>query len=219
MLAIPERLAALDTPALSDALDRLGIDGQPCGIAPLDRSFRLIGRAFTVRMLPVGLSKKSVGDYIDEVASGEVVVIDNSGRLDVTVWGDLLTTISHRNGVAGTVIDGVCRDIGRSLELDYPLFSRSNTMRTGKDRVSAEAYREPVQLGGVRVEQGDWLRGDADGIVVLPQTRIEDLLLAAEEIDRVENDIRVAIAEGGRLDDIRQRADYHRLQTRTPNDA
>ena len=67
---IADRLAALDTPALSDALDRLGIDGQVVGILPLDTSFRLVGTAFTVRMLPRGLSGKSVGDYIDEVSPG-----------------------------------------------------------------------------------------------------------------------------------------------------
>lgn len=161
---IRARLAALDTPALSDALDRLGIEGAVVGILPLDRTFTLVGQAFTVRMLPRGLSGKSVGDYIDDVAPGEIVTIDNGGRLDATVWGDILTTVAHRDGVAGTVIDGVCRDVSRSLELGYPIYSRSNTMRTGKDRVSAEAYGEPVQLGGIRVEAGDWLRGDADGV-------------------------------------------------------
>ena len=95
-------------------------------------------------MLPRGLSGKSVGDYIDDVPTGAVVVIDNGGRLDATVWGDILTTVAHRDGVAGTVIDGVCRDVGRSIELGYPIFARANTMRTGKDRVAAaEAYGEP----------------------------------------------------------------------------
>jgi len=94
------RLRALDTSALSDALDRLGIEGQAVGLLPLDRSFRTAGRAFTVRMLPRGLSGKSVGDYIDDVAAGEVVVIDNGGRLDATVWGDILTTVAHRDEIA-----------------------------------------------------------------------------------------------------------------------
>ena len=65
-------------------------------------------QAYTVRMLLRRLSGKSVGDYIDDVPAGDVVVIDNQGRLDATVWGDILTTVAHRNGVAGTVIDGVC---------------------------------------------------------------------------------------------------------------
>lgn len=211
---IRQRLSRLDTPALSDALDRLGIDGQAVGLMPLDRGFAFAGRAFTVRMLPRGLSGKSVGDYIDDVAPGQVVVIDNGGRLDATVWGDILTTVAHRDGVAATVIDGVCRDVGRSLELGYPIYARANTMRTGKDRVSAEAYNEAVQLAGVRVEPGDWLRGDADGVVVLPASRIEELLAAAEEVAEVEDRIREAVGSGSPLFTIREQLQYHALQSR-----
>lgn len=211
---IRSRLGTLDTPALSDALDRLGIQGQAIGIMPLDRSFRIVGPAFTVRMLPQGVSGKSVGDYIDDVASGEVVVIDNGGRLDATVWGDILTTVGHRDAIAGTVIDGVCRDAGRSLELGYPIFARANTMRTGKDRVSAEAYQEPVQLAGARVEAHDWIVGDADGVVVVPASRLDDVLAAAEEIAATEDRIRAAVNTGASLLETRTTMNYHRLQTR-----
>lgn len=214
MSQIRKRLAALDTPALSDALDRLGIEGQVVGILPMDRGFRIVGQAFTVRMLPRGTSGKSVGDYVDVVESGQAVVIDNGGRLDATVWGDILTTVAHRNELAGTVIDGVCRDVGRSLELGYPIFARSNTMRTGKDRVSAEAYNEPVQLAGVRVEAGDWVCGDTDGVIVIPVAHVDAVLAAAEEIDAVEGDIRAGVAEGGRLVEIREQLQYHTLQAR-----
>ena len=211
---ISERLAQLDTPALSDALDRLGIEGQAVGVMPLDREFRLVGRAFTVRMLPRGLSGKSVGDYIDDVPPGDVVVIDNQGRMNTTVWGDILTVVAKRDGIAGTVIDGVCRDSGRALELGYPIFARGTTMRTGKDRVSAEEYGGAVQLAGVRVEAGDWLRGDADGVVVIPAPVIEQVLDAAEEIARTEDAIREAVHRGGRLDEIRRANRYHELQAR-----
>lgn len=213
-MTIGQRLSRLDTSALSDAMDRLGIDGQIIGVQPLDRSFRLVGPAFTVRMLPVGTSGKNVGDYIDDVEPGHVVVIDNGGRLDATVWGDILTTVAHRDGVAGTVIDGVCRDVGRSLELGFPIYARSNTMRTGKDRVSAEAYNEPVQVAGVRVDSGDWLCGDADGVVVVPASHVDEVLVIAEEIESTEEGIRAAVHEGGSLLDARSRVGYHRLQTR-----
>jgi regulator of RNase E activity RraA len=215
MSDVAARLRGLDTPALSDALDRVGIAGQAVGLLPLDRSFEFVGQAFTVRMLPTGTSGKTVGDYIDDVEPDRAIVIDNQGRLDATVWGDILTTVAHRNGVAGTVIDGVCRDVGRSLELSYPIYSRSNTMRTGKDRVSAEAYNEPVQLAGIRVEAGDWLRGDADGVVVLPSSRVEQVLSAAEEINATEDQIRAAVGDGGPLAEIRSRLRYHDLQSRS----
>ena len=208
------RLGTYDTPTLSDALDRLGIAGQCLGIMPLSRDFRLFGPAFTVRMLPVGTAGGSVGDYIDDVGAGQVVVIDNGGRADATVWGDILTSVGHRNGLAGTVIDGVCRDAGRSLEVGYPIFALGNTMRTGKDRVTAVAYNEPIQVAGVRVEAGDWLIGDADGVLMVPRDRTDDVLAAATEIAAAEERIRTAVDAGSRLDDARKQEGYHALQSR-----
>ena len=109
-------LGGLPTSALSDALDRLGLAGQCLGIMPLDPGFRLVGRAWTLRYGPVLQDVGTVGDYIDDVGAEEIVVLDNQGRLDATVWGDLLTETASRRGVAGTVIDGVCRDRDRTRE-------------------------------------------------------------------------------------------------------
>jgi regulator of RNase E activity RraA len=214
--SLAEDLRGIGVTTLSDALDRLAIDGQCLGLMPFDRGMAFAGRAFTIRMVPVGLSGGSVGDYIDEVAPGQVVVLDNNGRLDATVWGDILTLVAHGKGVAGTVIDGVCRDIGRSIELGYPIFARANTMRTGKDRVTADAFNVPVQVAGVRVEPGDWIVGDDDGVVVVPAARAEEVLRVAREIAEAEDRIRAAVLGGSRLDEARKAARYHALQTRAP---
>jgi len=165
-----ERAATLDTTSISDALDRLGIAGQCLNIKPLDPSFRLTGRAFTILYGPAGRPPGTVGDYIDEVDAGRVVVLDNGGRENATVWGDILTFVAHRRNVAGTVIDGACRDTSLSRELGYPIFSRSYSMRTGKDRVQVEAVNSPVNIGDARVHPGDVMRGDADGVLVLSDT-------------------------------------------------
>jgi regulator of RNase E activity RraA len=143
-----------------------------------------------------------------------VVVIDNQGRLDVTVWGDLLTLTAARNGVGGTVIDGVCRDITRSVETNYPIFARGRWMRTGKDRVRVEAVGEPVSIGGVRVERDDWLIGDGDGVVVIPTARVADVLEVAGQIRDAEELIRQAVAAGAPLRKARGDHGYHQLQTR-----
>src|SRR5690606_26593800 len=123
-----------------------------------------------------------VRDYIDDVPEGAVVVLDNGGRQDATVWGDLLTMVASARGLAGTAIDGVCRDSDRAVELEYPIYCRGTWMRTGKDRVRVEAYAEPVTLGGVRVEPGDILVGDSDGIVVVPAVRAEEVAAVATEV-------------------------------------
>ena len=209
-----ERASKLDATALSDAMDRLGIAGQCLGIKPLDHSFRLAGRAFTILYGPSGKPSGTVGDYIDDVPEGGVVVLDNGGREDATVWGDILTWISYERKIAGTVIDGACRDTHLAHELGYPIFSRSYSMRTGKDRVQVEAMGGPVNVGSARVNQGDLLRGDADGVVCLPREHEDEILRVAEEIDAVENQIRDAVRSGRTLREAREQFGYHQLQTR-----
>src|ERR1700722_16167279 len=208
------RASKLDTTALSDAMDRLGIGGQGLGIKPPNPSFRLPGRAFTILYGPAGMPPGTVGDYIDDVAPGGVVVLDNGGRENATVWGDILTMGGHTRGVAGTVIDGACRDVALSLELGYPIFSRSYSMRTGKDRVQVEAMGGPVNIGDARVNQGDLIRGDADGVVCIPKEHEEQVLLVAEEVDHVEDQIRTLVRGGMTLVEARARHGYHKLQTR-----
>lgn len=208
------RAAALDTATLSDALDRLGIVGQCHGIKPRDPAFRMVGRAFTLLYGPAAKPAGTVGDYIDDVPPGSVIVLDNGGRTDATVWGDILTEIAHRRELAGTVIDGVNRDVALCLALGYPVFSRDSWMRTGKDRVQVEATNVPVTIGGVRVAPGDLLAGDADGVVVIPQAHEESVLAAAEEIQAAEERIREAVRSGLRLDEARRRFGYHQLQSR-----
>jgi regulator of RNase E activity RraA len=130
------------------------------------------------------------------------------------VWGDILTWVAHKRGVAGTVIDGACRDTHLSRELGYPVYSRSYSMRTGKDRVQVEAVNGPVNIGDARVNPGDILRGDADGVLVIPQAHEDAVLAAAEDIDAVEQKIRNAVNEGRTLADARKSLGYHTLQTR-----
>jgi len=208
------QFAGFSTTTVSDALDRLGLAGQCLGLKPLDRGFRLCGRAFTMRLLPVTPVAGTVGDYIDDVPAGEVVVIDNAGRTDATVWGDILTFVASRRGIAGTVIDGVCRDVGPSIDIGYPIYSRGWSMRTGKDRVQLDALNVTVAIGGARVAPGDILLGDADGVVCIARDHEEEVLRLAGEIDAAEEKIRQAIAGGMRLDEARQHFKYFTLQSR-----
>jgi regulator of RNase E activity RraA len=148
------------------------------------------------------------------------VVIDNGGRENATVWGDILTWVAHSRGVAGTVIDGACRDTALARELGYPIYSRSYSMRTGKDRVQVEAVNGPVNIGDARVFAGDLMRGDADGVLVIPRAHETAVLDAAEEIDATEQRIRAAVQEGLTLAAARKQLGYHALQTRkAPPDA
>ena len=209
------RASRLDTTAISDALDRLGIPGQCLGIKPLDHSFKLAGRAFTLLYAPAAAPPGTVGDFIDDVPPREVVVIDNGGRENATVWGDIMTMVAHERGIGGTVIDGACRDTHLALKLAYPIFSRSYSMRTGKDRVQLESIGSPVNIGDARVHAGDIVRADSDGVVVIPRAHEEQVLKIAEEIDAIEDQIRRAVQGGLSLGEARRQFGYHQLQSKT----
>lgn len=210
-----ERARRLDTATLSDAMDKLGIEGVCRGIKPRSHDFRLAGRAFTLLYGPVDATDPgTVGDYIDDLPPQSVIVIDNGGREDATVWGDILTLVAHNRDLGGTVIDGAHRDVHLCLELNYPVYSRSYSMRTGKDRVQVDAVQVPVTIGQARVSPGDLMRGDADGVVVIPKSREEEILACAEAIERAENGIREAVASGLSLREARERHRYHSLQSR-----
>ena len=209
-----ERARVLDTATLSDALDRLGVIGQCYKIKPRDQNSQIAGRAFTLLFGPAGKPCGTVGDFIDDVPPGHVVVIDNDGREDVTIWGDILTEIAHRRGVAGTVIDGICRDVSLCRKLGYPVYSKDHWMRTGKDRIQIEGTNVTVNIGQARVQPGDIMIGDADGVLVLPKEHEDAILDAAEEIHEAEEHIRESLRGGMRLDDARKKFKYHQLQTR-----
>jgi regulator of RNase E activity RraA len=211
---IVKELAQFSTSCLSDALDRLGVAGQVHGIRPLSPDFTLAGRAFTGLYQPVDIAGGTVGDYIDDVPDGCVIVLDNHARTDVTVWGDILTTVASRRGLPGTVIDGVCRDSNRSREVDYPIFSRATYMRTGKDRVQMVGVDVPITLGEIRVRPRDAVIGDADGVVVIPREIEDEIIEVATSIETAEQRIRDAVLAGTRLDQARKELGYHNLQSR-----
>ncbi|WP_026196943.1 RraA family protein [Sciscionella marina] len=207
-----DRFAALGSATVSDALDKLGRPGSLLGMAPLADGQRMIGRAFTVRYVSAQVPAGTVGDFLDEAEPGQVIVLDNDGRLDCTVWGDILTSVAHHRGISGTVIDGVCRDTHRALSIGYPIYSRGRFMRTGKDRVEVAEERGPVTIGGVTVRHGDLLLGDSDGVVSIPGDREEQVLATAEMIQAREESILAAALAGAPIAEARARYGYHDLQ-------
>ena len=211
---IIERFKKLDTTCVSDAMDKIGIECSVYGVKPIQRGEKICGRAFTVHYVPCGAVKGTVGDFLDDVEPGQVIVIDNAGRDNCTVWGDIMAKTAKKYGIAGTVIDGVCRDIPAVLECQYPIFSKGYYMRTGKDRVYVDAVNVPVTLSDIQVCPGDIVIGDDTGVVVVPQSRAEEVAEIAENIDRKEQEILALVAKGYKLKEARAMTGYHHLQTK-----
>lgn len=209
-----ELFQRLDTTAVSDALDRLGIRGGCQGISAQVSGTKAVGRAFTVRYRPCGVEKGTVGDFLDDVRPGQVVVLDNGGRIYGTVWGDIMTVYARKRGIAGTVIDGVCRDMPRIIESKYPIFTRGHIPVTGKDRVELDGLNIPVTVSEVLVRPNDIVLCDDTGVVVVPHDWAEEVLVAAVEIDETEHRILQMLDDGMSLREARKRAGYHKLQSR-----
>lgn len=213
-------LEGLDTAGVSDALDKLGINGQVGGVFPLNNyapqfySKVIIGPAFTVRYVPVGSPAGTVGDFIDLVAKGDVIVIDNDGRLDCTVWGDIMTEYAGLKQIAGTVINGVCRDVNKAMNDQYPIFSSGRFMRTGKERVEVESINQTVSVGNIRVASRDFVVADSNGVVIIPRGKVEEVARIAQEIERKEEEIRASIRKGKSLAAARKDLGYHTLQSK-----
>ncbi|WFU75445.1 RraA family protein [Bradyrhizobium sp. CB2312] len=205
--------AGLDTPCVSDALDKLGLHGQALGIRPLaDYPNVIVGPAFTVKYVPAASPAGTVGDFIDDVAEGDIIVIDNEGRTDCTVWGDIMTQYAGIRGIAGTVINGVCRDVNRALTDGYPIFSVGRFMRTGKDRVQIDGLNGAVSVGTVRVVSRDIVVADANGVVIVPRDRARDVANTARAIEKSESAIRERIEQGATIGEARAALGYHTLQ-------
>lgn len=202
----------LDTPTVSDALDKLQIQGGFHGLTPIVQGKKIVGPAFTVKYIPIGEHKGTVGDYIDDCQEGDVVVLDNAGRTTCTVWGDILTYLAAAKGIAGTVIDGVCRDVDGIRKLGYPMFSRGHYMVTGKDRVMVQSVNETVAISDIQVRPGDLIMGDESGVLLIPRNRAEEILAIAKEIDAAEHLILNEVKNGSSLGEARKKHRYHELQ-------
>ena len=143
-----------------------------------------------------------------------MVVIDNGGRLHCTVWGDIMSYYASSHQIAGTIIDGVCRDIPTIYDLKYPIFTKGTYMVTGKDRVYVDSINTPVSVSNVQVLPGDLILADDSGAVVIPYEHAEAVLKAAHEIEIKEQLIRDELKKGSSLKEARRLAGYHSLQTR-----
>ncbi len=211
---IGEKLKQYGTCSVSDALDRLGIPGGLYHIRPVVAGKAICGPAFTVHYVPCGQTKGTVGDFLDDVKPGEVVVIDNSGRDYCTVWGGLMSFSASKRGVEGTIIDGVCRDVGVIYENQYPIYTKGVYMVTGKDRVEVDAVNVPVSIAGIQVKPGDVILADDTGALAIPIERLDDVVETAREIYEKEEAIEQCIANGMTLREGRASVSYHSLQTR-----
>jgi 4-hydroxy-4-methyl-2-oxoglutarate aldolase len=184
-----ERLLEIDVSALSDADKSLPIVDP--AVRAMIPDVRMAGPAFTVVAeddhLPVMTA-------LAEAAPRDVLVIATNGGTRA-VFGELVATEAHRRGLAGIVVDGLCRDLRGLRRIGLPAFARGTTPRSGTS-VSRAAHGATIACGGVEVSPGDIVFGDDDGLLIAPPGRIAAALETAELIARSERAILAAQQRG-----------------------
>jgi regulator of RNase E activity RraA len=195
-----KRLAALDSCAVSDALDSLGIAGVALGLSALSAPRRIVGRAITVQLAPFDgqpARRHLCTAAVEAAGPGSIIVIAHEGRSDVAGWGGLLSLAVHRQGAEGVVIDGAARDVDESRMLDLPVYARAGVPVTARGRVVETDWNLPVAVAGITVHPSDLVIADGSGVVFIPRDRADEVLAAAERIAKREllmaNDVRAGL--------------------------
>jgi len=207
------RLRNIRAANASDALERRGLRGGCEGLHPVWAGSRMVGPAYTVRYIPTGSVQGNIGDYIDEIPAGYVAVLDNAGRSDRSVWGYCLTRVARRKEIAGTVIDGMCRDVPVILAEQYTVFARGTCVMTGKGHYMLQAVQVPVSIGGIQVNPDDLIVADDSGVVVVPAGVAPQIVQDAEGIQRAEEACVEEFYRGTPLRRARELHGYHTLQS------
>ena len=211
---ILERLARLDTCAVSDALDSLNLKGATWGVRPQWQCPRIVGRAVTMKIKPAGMeqSKQHLGTAPIEAAQpGDIIVIDNGGKLEFSCWGGLLALSAKLKGVSGVVIDGASRDIDEARELGFPVYARGAVPMTARGRVVQESFNQEIQFAGVQCHPGDLVIADGSGVVIVPKQKEEEVVAAAETIYQKEQEMAAGIRKGHSGLEMLQKLGYEEM--------
>ena len=210
MTDITDRLNRLDSCAVSDALDKLGLKGAVTGIHRLATEGRISGRVVTVKLekddgRPVA-SRHLGTTAIESAQAGDVIVIEQRSGIDAAAWGGNLALGAQLRGVSGVIIDGPARDVDESREHGFPLFARDHTSRTARGRIVETGTNVPIMVGDIAVSPGDYVVADGSAVVFVAAADIERVLEAAETIAAKERAMVAALREGLPISEVMGRS-------------
>jgi len=215
--SITLRLSRLDSCALSDASDKLGIAACVTGLSPLSVTRKIYGQVHTVKLLqkedapppsskPVHLGSNA----IMACAPGEIIVVEQNTGLDAGSWGGILSMGAKVRGIAGVISSGPVRDIDEAKQMDFAVYGPRCTAKTARNRLVEAATDVPVNIGGVTVLPGDYVLGDGSAVVFIRAVDAERVLGEAEVIARREAAMAKALMEGKPITEV-MGADYEHM--------
>src|SRR5262249_17006520 len=135
-------------------------------------------------------------ECVDALRPGDVLVATTHGDRGSALWGELLSTASRAHGTVGAVIDGLTRDAGKILAMDFPVFAAGFSPLDSKGRLDGISHGRPIRIGDCVVRPGDWVFADIDGIVIVPAELAEEAFPRALAKVTGENQVRVELAKG-----------------------
>jgi RraA family protein len=199
ILSIPKRpdpklvaeLGKMVTPHLSDSMQRLYAAGPQ--LRPMHNGAKLAGVAFTVKTAPG--DNLLVHKAIDSAQPGDVIVVDGGGFNDHALIGELMSARAEQRGLGGLVIWGAIRDSAELGRGSFPVYASGVTHR-GPYKHGPGEINVPIAIGGMPINPGDIVVGDADGFVAVPLEQAEAILASARAIVAKEDTSMKEIRDG-----------------------
>ena len=199
-----DRLRNVEAGMISDCMMRLGIAGWMDGVRPVQTGLRrAVGPARTLLFGPKrgeGQWTKSMYRTIASLSSGEVLVFATGGTIE-NLMGDNMATWADMHGIAACVTDSTVRDSAGMADLAMPVYARGTAVRLPLN-MEPIAMDVPVFCGGAQVRPGDIVVGCEDGVIVVPDSRVDDVLYQLEDVEACERDLSAAIKRRASLDEI-----------------
>ena len=198
----------LNSSVISDVLDGKGIkdNAMSMDIRPLDPDMFIVGRAFTLLMSDqYDLEKDTFTlqfEAIDSLNKDDVMMVCSNGSTRAALWGELLSTAAQYRGASGAIIDGLSRDVQLIQKMGFPVFCKGIRPISSKGRVMAIDYECPVNIGGVMINPDDLIVADVDGVVVVPQEIIEEVVDEALDVVTRETKTREELKKGALLSEV-----------------
>ena len=201
-MSFADRLEKCYSGAVFDVLREKGLPGQalPHGIGPLNPAWKLAGPVFPVsgrRTTSLGVHETILEwtTFLSKAPSGSVVICQPND-LTMAHMGELSSeTLQHR-GVRGYIVDGGTRDSGFILELGFRVFCRYTTPSDIAGKWVVDGLGKPITIGPLTIKAGDYVMADQDGVVIIPEMMVGEVVEATEDVMRRENLVRKAILEG-----------------------
>jgi regulator of RNase E activity RraA len=190
---------------LADVLDDMGHPDQvmDARLRPLQPESVVLGRARTSLVVPQfavpAQPYEMQIDAIDSLQPGDLPVFHMSGITACACWGELYSTAARARGAVGVVTDGYGRDARKVMEMGFPMFAAGTRPTNSKGRSTLAGFDLPIRCGGVRVQPGDLVFAEIDGIVVIPAAIADEVIGRAIDIASRENVMRSALQAGSTL--------------------